>query len=375
MKKTTLILFCVLLLIPFSYAWMPENHAYFTIEGFRTTNSPITTLCQDREEQIIFGNAAADVPVIHYLENDLEGYKGTHSRAVYTKCLEIAGSDKDLKCFCYGVGLHLVQDVVSHYDVVPLYIQKYFGSNKLLHPIIEINTRAQTLERLKANPSAVATEEEIKQAAKYSLDLFYKDAKYYQLFQEATGLDMRQDFAAVDAALRGERWKDVVYGKKVSLPSWYWVVSGSIAIIGIFWVVLTRLISRNKLGILSYFIGGALSIFGVLLLISLATGQSWIWYNNIAKIPAAMMNIEDSSKWDIEALQNTKNFFANEQLINDGSLVSDASGLSHTDSQNNWVKGPLDAAEGRFKYFLFPMLAIIAVALTVLLFWKMSKSK
>lgn len=362
-----------MLLIPSTLAWMPENHAYYTISQFREVSSPITRLCEGREAQIMFGNSGADVPVIHYLENNLEGYKGTHSRGIYTKCLELAGSDTDLKCVCYGIGLHLIQDKTSHYEFVPTYIKKYFGSNVLIHPIVEINAREQTMNRLESNPNPDLSVTEIRDIAKYALNLFYEDEKYYRIFEQSTGLDMRTDFAMVDSALKGEKWADEVYGKQVNLPNFYWFVSIGIALAGIIWLVLTFVLARNKLAILSYILGGMIFAFGLLLVISLSTGQSWIWYSTIAKVPANIMNIEDTIIYDNKVIENTRKFFETEQLLVDGELVVDASGLDHLDENGNWVKGTLPQAESRFKFFVYPLALITLIILVVLLFWKMSK--
>ena len=68
MSKKIFLFLIILLLIPITLAWMSENHVYYTISQMRKVDSPITRLCVDREEQVMFGNAGADVPVIHYLE-------------------------------------------------------------------------------------------------------------------------------------------------------------------------------------------------------------------------------------------------------------------------------------------------------------------
>ena len=55
--------FLIITLLPIVYAHFPPTHVYYTLESMRTTDSPITRLCKDREEQVIYGNLGADVPV------------------------------------------------------------------------------------------------------------------------------------------------------------------------------------------------------------------------------------------------------------------------------------------------------------------------
>ena len=57
------------------------------------------------------------------------------------------------------------------------------------------------------------------------------------------------------------------------------------------------------------------------------------------------------------------------------SAIDDASGLDHLDRYGNMQLGPLETAENRFKFGFFPIMMIILVLLTLLLFYKMSKKK
>jgi len=367
--------FLIITLLPIVYAHFPPTHVYYTLESMRTTDSPISRLCKDREEQVIYGNLGADVPVIHYLEGKLSSYKGTHSRSVYNKCLEVAGSDIDLKCVCYGAALHLVQDVNSHYEFVPKYIKRYFSSNIVMHPIIELAGQEQTLDRLENGYSKVVTRKEVEEKAKNSLDLFNKNEKYYNIFADSTGLDMRSDFNIVDSALKGQRWSEQVYGKKVNLPPFYWFVSLITIFIGVGWLVLTRVVGRNNLRFLSYFIGVIIVAIGIVLLSSLLLGKSWIWFNYIGIIPSKFLNVEDTSIIDSKVIDNVKLFLLTEQLNYEDSAIDDASGLDHLDRYGNMQLGPLETAENRFKFGFFPIMMIILVLLTLLLFYKMSKKK
>ena len=355
-------------------AWFPEDHVYFTLSQMRSIDSGITRLCRDREAQIMFGNAGADVPVIHYLENKLESYKGTHSRGVYAKCLELPGSDPDLKCVCYGMATHIIQDRTAHYGYVPTYVSKYYGANVILHPLIEKAATMQLLNRLEENPNNVITVEEIEEIAQNTLDLHHEQ-KYIDLFEKSTGLEMAQDFAAVEISLKGESsgWYEAVYGKKVSYPTFYWMIVVSFFALSIGWIALVFFVGKNNWKYLGYALGIIGLIISFVVLLSLLLGTSWVWFEFISQAPAALLSIDDTSTYVDQVLEDTSRFFQTEQLLSDGQLVDDASGLDHLDINGQLVKGPLQIAEQRFTYIMIPLIAIVVIGLFGLLLYAMSK--
>ena len=375
--KKLLFLFIFIILSSSSLAWFPEPHAYFTIKALKEVNSPIADYCKDREAQVVFGNAGSDVPVIHYLEGGkkLESYKGTHSRSFNAKCFEIAGNDADLKCVCYGNSFHLVQDFSSHYEFVPNFITKFFTSNVFGHPIIERQHADQLLARILREKDPSITIDELKYKSVHSLDLLYEDKKYIELFNKASGLDMTSDFVIVDAALKGERWQSVVYGKEIGLPPFYWYISISILVAGLIWMGLTIYIGRNGWKYLSYFIAILIITLGVALSASLVTNKSWIWFNSMASVVGKYIDIGDSTQITNQVLQDTKNFLLTEQLNAHGNLIEDAAGLDYVDQFNILHKGTLNTAETKYKFISYPLIMLILSAFTIWLFVKMSKKK
>lgn len=243
----------------------------------------------------------------------------------------------------------------------------------MMHPIIERLATDQLLDRLGRNNDPTISVHEIKDKSKHALDLLWTDDKYYLLFEAASGLDMSTDFAAVDAALKGERWADEVYGKEVNLPMFYWLVGFGVLFIGVLFVVVTAFLARNKLAVISYGIGTVIVVIGIILLSSLFMGKSWVWFNYAASATSVVINIDDTTQTVEQTLANTRRFLETEQLLYDGVLVDDASGLDHLNIDGDMITGPLVEAEYGYKYFVFPVAVILILSAIALLWWRMSR--
>ena len=122
-------------------SFFTESHLYWTIKGFESTDSSITRECNGKLSILLDGNTAADVPVLHYFDkNTVTSYISTHTQgAGYQTCLLEASADVEKRCFCYGVGTHIVEDVFSHLEdgLVPKYLKKFLGTNLFGHMVIE----------------------------------------------------------------------------------------------------------------------------------------------------------------------------------------------------------------------------------------------
>src|SRR3989304_3653976 len=147
MKKINVILLS-LLFIFFSTssvsAYFYRDHVYFIINEFYQSDSAMAAQCRPYLESVINGVQAADCGVIHYFDDKVTAYIGSHQRQGYDRCLEEAGTDLESKCFCYGMGLHITEDALSHLGeefegggVVFQNIKKALASNFIGHMVVE----------------------------------------------------------------------------------------------------------------------------------------------------------------------------------------------------------------------------------------------
>jgi hypothetical protein len=371
MRKALVLVFVVALLActPAVLARFPHEHVYLTLKAFRELDTPITRLCGDKLELVQAGNNGADAPVIHYMDDKVTSYIGTHTKGTYEQCLIEAGSDVDARCVCYGMGLHIAQDDVHVYDYgVPKWIKKYWGSNVVLHAAAERKHEQMLLSDIQEGKlGTVVGYNEVVERTKHSYDPFFSQEKFINLFNRATGTDMYSDIAIVGASLRGERWDQEVYGKKVGLPAWTYVLIGGLIAVGALFIVLA-LLSKTSVGFKAFSVvkGSLFALAGLILLASILTGQSWVWFNYLLQPVGAVMSVSDDEHrvWMEKGYEHTKYFLENEELPH-----ADASGLSYYDEDGKYHRGALNEAETRG----IVLLVIVGILYLGLLVWMAKK--
>ena len=378
MKIAKIILFIIILsvLSQSTLAWFPNNHIYISLVALRTTNSPITELCEGRENLILTGMSAADIFVVHYLEGGtkIASYIGSHSKGFYERWMQLAGSDIDLKCMGYGIAFHMTQDQESHYGFVPEDITRFKLPNILIHPAREQQFEMSMLNDLetKGDRYSVTSYGEVTTLTRSLLDIFDEDPKYLDIFAKASGLreeDIKRDIDTVNINLKGNTWDEAVYGKKVSIPISYILWLSVFLVISIVYIYLVAKIGVNAWKFVGYFLGGFLGILTIVTIISVPLGTSWYWYQSVNKIPAKLIGYEDYKPHVDNSIKMTKQFLENENLI-----FKDASGLSYT-IEGRKVDGALTKADKGFKIFVFPVIAIIVIVFNTFLFWIMSRKR
>ena len=358
-------------------AWFPHSHAYISLVSLRTSNTPITNLCAGRENLIITGMFADDVFVVHYLEGGtkITSYIGSHSKGFYERWMQLAGSDKDLKCMGYGIGgFHQVQDQETHYVIVPEDIMRYKLPNIIVHPAREQQLEQSMLKDLQENgdPYKVTSYGEVVTITQNSLDIFDTNPKYLATFSKATGLkpeDIKRDIDTVNINLKGNSWDEAVYGKRVYLPTSYIIWLLILLAIPILSLYLTYKIGRNSWKFLAYFLHGLFAVIIILAMISVPLGTSWKWYQYANSVPVKLISNVDYKPHVDKSIAQTKLFLQDEIL-----RYKDASGLSYTEGDRK-IDGALTKADKKVRYFVIPLVAIILIVLNALLFWIMSRGK
>jgi len=375
-KILLLIMFGILLLnlIPLTSAFFVKSHLYWNIKGMQDVQSPITELCSDKLDILLDGVVATDIPVLHYFDEQFMSYISTHTRGSgYEACLIRAGTDPELQCFCYGVGLHNIQDHFAHAEggLVPKYLSKYFSSNLVGHMTVEKSYENKHMELVEN--SNIVSSGTLDYYNKRVLDNLFEEKggsyKYLLLLEDMSGIDMRNDANIFASGYKGVGFYDTVYGKKLSLPWWFWSLSIGLIIIG-FGVSIVLLIVKGASW--KYFLIGIyliLGIIGILILVSFFSGNTWQWIQLSIMILPIRVSDSDISHYDNLVQQATNRFLATGYLPYD-----DNSGLTYWDSEGNYVEGALSQAEKKFQYILLPIVILLFIALNAFLLYKTFKT-
>lgn len=378
-KLLTTILLSIFLINLVSAAYYIP-HEYYTIKGFDEVDSPITTTCRDRLDIVLDGVEAADIFVIHYTDKDKVGsYISTHNKfAGYQKCLEDAGNDLDLKCFCYGIGLHPTQDNFFHNEdgLVVKYIKKYLTNNLIGHMAIENDHEKKTLNLIEND--LIVTSGRLEYYDSTVLNNLFEetggDIKYMNLLSEMSGLslsEVKRDANIIANGYKGSGFYDTVYKEKVSLPAFFWwisiglIVIGLLITLGLIFIPLALGIKTTRWKYLFILLTLLITIIGVLLIISIYTGSTWSWVNLSLRILPIRVTEADASYYNQQAQIATNEFLRTGKLAYD-----DASGLSYRGSDGVWREGALNRAESGFKILLILFIIPYLVLLSVFLIYK-----
>lgn len=364
-----LFLVSFLLVQPVS-AFFTETHEYITVKAFQSVNSAITDQCSDRLQLIIDGNTAADLPVTHYYDNKFKSYVSTHTKGSgFDACLNVAGSDPDLRCFCYGVALHVIQDHYAHTEngVVPKYLSRSLMPNLGGHMTIEKDFDDKMRAKVKADDPSLYTA--VQNYNTHLLDAAFEDEKYLTVANDMTGLDMRNDLNIFVNGYKNKGFADTVYGQKVMLPTWfYWISYGALILgLGMFLIILIFGKTGWKwLAILPWIV---LAIIGAILIVAFLTHYTWLVVSTTVGLPAKV-GIMSVSSADINSYYDaaTKD---TEKFLETGVLpYDDSTGLSYSDVNGKWVNGELIKSERGFMYVLLPVLAVLFTLLNIFLLFK-----
>jgi len=374
MKKILLITLSLFIVFSFAQpidAYFFKDHIYWTLDGFKTTNSPITQRCRPYMEQVIGGVTASDVPIIHYFDEKVTSYIFTHQRNAYLTCELESSGDEELFCFCIGMALHQVQDHFSH-DVgglVAKYLKKYGASNLFGHMVVERNYENKHGKSLINDPL-------ISQVNFYNsivLDLLFEetggDPKYLEMLNEVSGIDMTQDARVIRSGYQGEGFYNTVYKDKVKLPFWAWALGGLLILFGLgatFGIIWFGKTNWKWIAIIFWVIIFAI---GVIILYSLFTGTTWKITTFIIEQPPKIgyLNVADKDivYYDTIVKQESNNFLETGILTFD-----DASGLPYVDRFGNKIKGSLKQSESTFRYIVLPTIVTILVLINAYFLYK-----
>jgi hypothetical protein len=276
--------------------------------------------------------------------------------------------------------MHVIQDTDSHLEIVPLYIGKWWSTNLIFDGIVEKSFENAMMRYLAAHPDPTVSVDEIKHFTANSLNPFFENERYVTLLNGMTGIDIRTDLGIVDTALKAGSgdstvWNKTVYGKEVMLPWYFYGLCIAGMLVGIFFIVLSYLNGWSKLDLI---IGLIILIIAALVLASILTGRSWLWYNGLVSIPDTLGIIRfDDATMQREInnmLTRSKYYLENEKLVYD-----DATGLTYCKqytqsgscAPNGWTEGPLNKAEWKYNFVMLPL---IIISLGLFIFWRVRKA-
>lgn len=357
-------------------AFFTRSHETWMLNGLEQTDSSITSLCRNYKAEFLDGNTAADVTVLHYADSKVTSYIFTHTRAGYTKCMEDAGSDPALRCFCYGVYLHNLQDSYSHLQggVVEQTLKKYFGSNYMGHMTVERNFQSKHMQLLEDRNDYVISSGQLDYYDSISLNTLFENgepSKYLDALNNIAGIDLSNDAKIFRSAYQGEGFYNTVYKDKIALPSWFYIIAYGLIIVGILVTVLIIGLGRNKFKYFAAIFWILLAVFGVILLLSFYTGSSWKITTFIIETPPKFFNylgVTDASvKSYDKIIQDATN-----QFLTDGVFrIDDASGLTYCANTRTdgtcakEIKGALTNAETGFNIVFYWLLTPLFVILNI----------
>ena len=361
-------------------AYYPSSHRYWDLKSLSEVSSPITKLCtedNDFTNLVVDGESAADATVIHYYDNEFLSYVATHTRGIgFTECLAQAGTDPELLCICYGIGLHNVQDHFAHTDdgLVPTYLKSNLAPNLLGHMAIENSYDTKHIPYLDGQGDVIVTSGTLAFYDTIYLDSFFPEfggkEKYVRLLNTVTGIDTRNDLNIVSNGYKGVGFFDTVYNQKLKLPWWgRWSAIGAM-VIGFGLSLVFIFTGRTAWKWLLIIPWVTLGILGLLILISFQANTTWQWLNAGLGATSAVGLLEVSDA-DI-IIYNDRVLEASKRFLETGVLpFDDNSGLTYIDRDGIQRTGALIEAERTgFRNIMLPILAAVFALLNGFLIFK-----
>jgi hypothetical protein len=357
----------ILVLTQFASAAYTKTHLYYSIKGLEGVDSPLTDKCANYIDVVLDGQTAADVPVLHYFDEKFMSYIGTHTRGSgYIACLEEAGSDVEMQCHCLGRGLHIVQDNFFHNEggVVPTYLAKYGSVNLLGHMIIEADYEKKFMDKLAEEGDPLYTSGKLDYYDSIVCNSFIPqeggDAKYVDLMNTASGIDIRNDINIFCNGYKGSGFYDTVYNEKLSLPFWFWGLSIGLLLVGLAIIILSLIFGHGKFKWFLIIEGALILIIGLVIIISVFNGTTWKIVTAVTEIPPkfGFLSVKES---DIDMYSVYIQEVTNEFLRTGVLPYDDVSGLSYVDVHGLRVEGALGEAETNGKLIFAGILAVIVI--------------
>jgi len=365
----------ITLMLPLGSSYFTRTHTYWTLNAMQNVDSPITQECRPFIKETVDGNTLADVPVLFYFSSDKQSsYIFTHQKGSgFNECLREAGSNTKLRCVCFGVASHVVQDFYSHTDtgVVPDYLRRFAGANFLGHMVVEQSFQDKFL-KLKKDTDIIASGT-LDRFDDVALDTIFDetggDSEILELLNKMADLDMENTARVFRSGYQGEGFFSTVYQDKVKLPFWGFAVSIILIISGLAISVFLIFTGRTGWKWVTALLWLVLLGFGILILFSFLTGTTWKITTFLIQQPPKLGYLQVSQS-DVVFYDNIIQEATN-QLFRTGRLpFDDASGLSFKSSEGIQIEGALKKAEGTFKFIVFPIFIILFIILNVFLFAK-----
>jgi len=124
---------------PRVYAWGPITHVYYTEKALQQTGSTfLTDIIQMNKKWFYCGMMYPDVTVLYYY-TEWTSYSATHSWEFQRRLWRdaVTKQSEEGMAFALGVGVHLIQDSITHNYWIPNKIRGSFVQNNIIHPLVE----------------------------------------------------------------------------------------------------------------------------------------------------------------------------------------------------------------------------------------------
>lgn len=366
-------------------AFFYKSHEYFPLKAFSEVDSPMTNLCRPYLKAFVDGDLSADVPVLHYFDNKVQSYIGTHSSgAGLTACLNEADTDEE-RCFCYGMGMHwIAHDRFSHTNyngipgLVPKYLGKYFGLNFIGHMTIERSFENQHIDYLQSINDPIVTSGELDYYDSTALDSLFSEFggndNLLKILSDQAGIDMTNDARIFRSGYHGEGFYNTVYKDKAGLPWWFWSICVILIILGILLIFMALKFGKNRWKWLILIEGIILLGLGLIILFSIFTGTTWKVTTIFIEIPPKFGYLKVSHA-DIIYYNDLAVQASVDYLKTGLAPLDDASGLSYVDRTGVSHKGDLITAQQGALYFVYPTLVILILLSTLALMYRAFQKK
>lgn len=122
-----------------AYCWGPVTHIYYTRKAMQNAKGfPLASIVENNWDWFLTGLMFPDVTVIYYYTSWVS-YSATHAWRFQTKLWEdaVAKHSEKAKAFAIGVGVHLIQDCITHNHYIPMKIRATLVQNNIIHPLTE----------------------------------------------------------------------------------------------------------------------------------------------------------------------------------------------------------------------------------------------
>jgi len=224
--KLVIVIFLVTVLLTISgfrvqkaKAWGPITHIYYTELALKQCGeSYIVQIIRNNKEWFYCGLMYPDVTVIYYYTQWV-AYSSTHAwefqRRLWQRAYD-AGSERAM-AFALGVGVHLLQDCITHNYWIPQRIRTTFVQNNIIHPLSEgfVETRLAGSGTLGALARTLSINAFSKWNEKFDDGTVLSDYTPVELCEETLGyLGFEDEAATFNTILQGGEF----YTKGYAIP-------------------------------------------------------------------------------------------------------------------------------------------------------------